>query len=182
MYQLNYDAFFNKLFEFLANPSLFFFDNILHAIALFTLPLSAVLAAIITYALMRTSQIRKKEYAHFKKLAEKEAVATAPKNPQWEKVMEHLSSDNPGDWRLAILEADIMLGQVLDIMGLSGTNIGDKLKGVEKSDFITVDRAWEAHRIRNQIAHEGAAFILNQREARRIIDLYRQVFDEFRYV
>ena len=35
---------------------------------------------------------------------------------------------------------------------------------------------------RNQIAHEGSAFELNQHEVRRIIDLYKQVFEEFQII
>jgi hypothetical protein len=64
-------------------------------------------------------------------------------------------------------------------LGYSGETIAEKLKAVEPSDFITIESAWEAHKIRNVIAHEGADFILSEREARRIIDLYRAVFKEF---
>jgi hypothetical protein len=103
-------------------------------------------------------------------------------NPQWEKILSHIESINESDWRLAILEADIMLDTLLDNMGLPGETMADKLKAVEKSDFTTIDSAWEAHKVRNQIAHEGGTFVLNQDEAKRVIELYRSVFDEFRII
>jgi len=98
---------------------------------------------------------------------------------RWAKVIAHVNSENPGDWKLAILEADIILDEMLDKQGYHGDSIGDKMKKVEKSDFNTIENAWEAHKIRNQIAHEGSEFVITQREAKRVIDLFRSVFEEF---
>jgi len=67
-------------------------------------------------------------------------------------------------------------------MGYHGDSLGEKLKSVEKSDFTTLDLAWEAHAIRNRIAHEGAAFALTEREAQRVMKLYEDVFREFHYI
>ncbi len=67
-------------------------------------------------------------------------------------------------------------------MGYKGMTIGDKLKTIESSDFTNLDNAWEAHRTRNMIAHEGSDFQLNQNEAKRIIGLYEKVFKEFYFI
>ena len=75
-----------------------------------------------------------------------------------------------------------MLADILEKMGYQGDSIGDKLKSVDKSDFLTLDYAWDAHRIRNQIAHEGSDFQLNEREAKRVIELYKTVFSEFYHI
>jgi hypothetical protein len=104
------------------------------------------------------------------------------KNPAWERILDHIDSANPNDWRLAIIEADIMLGDILDKLSLPGDTIGEKLKSVEKSDFTTVESAWEAHKIRNQIAHQGESFKLNQHEAKRVVALYMEVFEEFQII
>ncbi|MFZ2621085.1 MAG: GW dipeptide domain-containing protein [Minisyncoccia bacterium] len=103
-------------------------------------------------------------------------------NPQWKQILAHIESPNENDWRLAILEADIMLSSLLEKLSLPGDTIGDKLKAIEKSDFTTVDNAWEAHKIRNQIAHEGQLFALSQREAKRVVELYSTVFKEFQII
>lgn len=98
---------------------------------------------------------------------------------KWEKIVEKSESQNSSDWRLAIIEADIMLDDLLMQLQLPGETMGDKLKAVEPSDFLTLDLAWEAHKARNAIAHEGSDFLINQREVRRIISLYGAVFKEF---
>ena len=107
------------------------------------------------------------------------------KNPfadRWKMILEHVDSEHPSNWRLAIIEADIMLSELLDVLQLHGDTMGDKLKAVEKSDFLTIDEAWEGHKIRNRLAHEGSEFLLNQREARRGISLYQKVFEEFEMI
>ena len=102
-----------------------------------------------------------------------------PLTEKWRKIVEKSESENASDWRLCIIEADIMLDDLLTTLHLPGDTMGEKLKAVEKSDFNTIEYAWEAHKARNMIAHEGQNFLLNQRETRRIISLYGAVFKEF---
>lgn len=101
---------------------------------------------------------------------------------RWKTITEHIESENQNDWKQAIMEADIILGEILEKMGYQGDGIGEKLRRVEKADFQTLGEAWEAHKIRNIIAHEGASYELNKYEARRVIGLYKQVFEEFFYI
>jgi len=103
----------------------------------------------------------------------------AAENSRWSDVTTHIASENPNDWRLAIIEADIMLEQVLDDAGYAGSTIGDKLKSANTSAFRTVQDAWDAHKVRNQIAHAGSDFVLTKRIAQEVIVKYERVFREF---
>ena len=103
-------------------------------------------------------------------------------NPKWQRIEASADSLNENDWKIAIIEADIMLGDLLDKLSLPGDTIGDKLKVVERSDFRTLDDAWEAHKVRNRISHDGEGFVLNQRAAKIVIGLYRNVFEEFQII
>jgi hypothetical protein len=118
-------------------------------------------------------------YPQFSEEDSKKAVV---KNSQWEKVVSHVNSENQNDWRQGIMEADIMLDDLLGELGLVGDNMGEKLKSVNRGDFKTIDNAWEAHKVRNNIAHEGLSFGLTHREAKRVISLYKSVFDEFKLI
>ena len=91
----------------------------------------------------------------------------------------HSGTNNPNDWKLAIIEADIMLGELLDAMGLGGTTIGEKLKSASPNSFKTLDQAWRAHRVRNEIAHAGSDFVLTKKAAQDTITQYKMVFEEF---
>jgi hypothetical protein len=127
--------------------------------------------------LKKARQAKKEEIRMFE--AKLTADASGSRNERWERILSQISSDNPGDWRAAIIDADIALQELVQSMGYHGDTLGDMLKAVEKSDFQTLDLAWEAHKIRNRIAHHGSDFILTEREAKRVIGLYREVFQEF---
>lgn len=140
---------------------------------------AVVLLCGVVYATIRTNQIRAKDAQRIRNAMPRMEVK---RNDRWDKVMEHVSTDNPNDWRLAIIEADIMLDEIVTRMGYPGQSLGDKLKQATRGDIKNLDAAWEAHRVRNQIAHAGSDFILTQREARRVIELYGRVFEEFKFI
>ena len=100
-------------------------------------------------------------------------------NERWQSVQTHLESGNPNDWKLAIIEADVLLERMLDKAGYAGNTVGEKLKSASMRSFATLDDAWQAHRVRNQIAHGGADFVLTQKVAQETLVLYERVFREF---
>jgi hypothetical protein len=104
------------------------------------------------------------------------------KNEKWERIIELINSANEADWRLAIIEADVMLEDLLRRASYHGETLGEMLRSVEKSDMLTLESAWEAHKIRNAIAHRGSEFPLTEREAKRAISLFEEVFQEFKII
>ena len=104
------------------------------------------------------------------------------KNKKWEQVLKYMNSGSASDWRLAIIEADVMLDELLRTLGYLGESVGEMLKSVDKNDFLTLDEAWEAHKVRNTIAHTGGEFQLNERETKRVIALFEKVFKEFEII
>src|SRR3989344_7467125 len=195
---LNPEYFFLKVYKFFTGAgsesgfdSSFFgmAYDIMKSLHLPTLVASILLYIGIVYAHARAHHVEheernklwKSEEGHEKnKSSGSGAVSFA--NKKWQKVLAHVNSPNASEWRLAVLEADIILGEMLDSMGYRGDSIGERLKGVEPSDFLTLDKAWDAHKVRNQIAHGGSDFLLNEREAKRVVALYVEVFKEFHFI
>lgn len=101
---------------------------------------------------------------------------------RWEALLEQAMSTNPKEWREAILTADGMLGELLGNVGYKGADTAEKLNAVPEGAFVTLPAAWEAHRVRNFVSAGQSNFILTQREAFRIMKLYEQVFEEFKFV
>ncbi len=93
-------------------------------------------------------------------------------------VLTHSTSDNPNDWKLAIIEADIILEEALKQKGFPGASLGERLKNVSVQQLNTLQDAWEAHKVRNRIAHDGADFVLTRRIAQDTIARYQRVFAE----
>lgn len=85
-------------------------------------------------------------------------------NLRWQTILSHFNSQNPNDWRAAIIEADIMLEEVVTSLGYTGEGLGAKLTSIRINDFPTLQSAWEGHKMRNIIAHEGANYNLTERQ------------------
>jgi hypothetical protein len=138
----------------------------------------AGLIVFLLYIVFRTGKVQKEVHEKFHPVQTASVEATTPVNQSWKRIQGYIQSPQESQWRLAIIEADIMLGDLLEHLGLVGDSIGDKLKTVDKSNFRTIDLAWDAHKVRNQIAHDSS-FMLTERETKRVIGLFEEVFKEF---
>lgn len=142
---------------------------------------SFILLVLIVYAKIKLLQVEHEgfealeEHAHHHHEAE---VLSTQKNDRWERIVALASSGNQSDWRRAILEADIMLGDSLAAAGYTGSGVGEQLKMANPIQLTTLDLAWKAHKVRNDVAHGGEAFVLSERDKSVAIDYYKRVFEE----
>ena len=186
-YQIDFLAIFRAIFEAVGGSGITFDSivdwlNSLWAIfVIFSFIIAALSLVGLIYAYIRNNQMGD---------LEAEAIASQEKlwqelhkgdrgNTRWADIESHINTDNPNDWKLAIIEADIILGEMLKEVGYAGTTIGEQLKSASPKNFASLDDAWTAHRVRNQIAHEGADFVLTKRLAQETLTQYRRVFQEF---
>lgn len=100
-------------------------------------------------------------------------------HPKFAVIQGYMSSQSEALWRIGIMEADNLLLEVLDEKGYGGDGVGEKLKN---ASFRTIDLAWDAHKIRNRIAHEGSDFELTEREAKRAFTLFESVFRDLKAI
>lgn len=145
----------------------------------------AYIVSIILLVLYVYASVRKNLYVglHTQALrdAEKlydEQFRGVTRSSRLQNVLDHSLSENPNDWKLAIIEADIILDDALKQKGYQGVSLGERLKGVGPHQLSTLQDAWEAHKIRNRIAHDGADFVLTKRLAQETINRYQRVFSE----
>jgi len=103
-------------------------------------------------------------------------------NGRWDEVVQLANTTNESDWRRAIMEADIMLGEALATQGYRGTTVGDRLKDANPLQMTTLDIAWQAHKVRNEIAHAGSTFHLSEWDTKATIDFYRRVLEELKFI
>lgn len=185
------DSFFSKVGHFFGESVNYgaFGSGLKFIIIIFSLFFLTVIA----YCAVRLLEIRKKEhehlrheieeYAHHKKEKEqKKNGGGVSDNSQWIKVLEHTFSSNPAEWKMAIIDADIMLENLMDEMGFLGETLGDKLKSADQESFPELTRAWEVHTIRNRIAHEGLAFEVSNHESKRVVAIYEQIFRDYGFI
>ena len=159
--------------------------NFIEAIKPYSTILALLLLAGIIYCVSKIRQIERDTHVSLypaSSLGGKTVVSTEDRNEKWERIEKHISSDNLNDWKMAIIEADTMLDELVSGLGYHGETLGERMKAIEPSDFATIENAWEAHKIRNTVAHEGGDYVLTSRDARRAIHLYKTVFEEFKLI
>lgn len=96
----------------------------------------------------------------------------------WKKVEEKMDSDNSSDWKIAIIEADSTLDELIKSLGYVGENMGDRMKRIKPGQFPYLDEAWRVHKVRNFLAHDPS-YELRRDVAQRAIDIYKKIFKEF---
>jgi hypothetical protein len=89
----------------------------------------------------------------------------------WNTVQKHFFSGNPNDLKMSIVEADNMLNDALRYAGIRGTNLGERLKNIKRSQMPNLEDVWGAHKLRNEIAHE-TSFVLKRDTAEHALETY----------
>lgn len=73
---------------------------------------------------------------------------------QWLTIQQSVKDDH-GSMQLAILNADKLLDKALRQRGFAGETTGERMKSAAlKKQFSQPQAIWEAHKLRNRIAHE----------------------------
>lgn len=134
--------------------------------------------ALFVYATILLYRIREEEEeVMHEKAREMRTAAVQPQPTRFEHITELMRSENQNDWRQAIIEADILLDETLLAQGYLGATLADKLEQAGEH-IAAIQDAWDAHRVRNEIAHQGSQYDLTERIARGAIARYEAVFRE----
>lgn len=152
-------------------------SNLWLAVTIFAYLFSLAAIGVLTYATIRYYQVRKDEEPRYATRTFEEEDRRVD-HSRWAYIMQLIETGQESDWRNAIIEADIMLDEVLTQLGYQGDSVGEKLRAVNPAHFQTLNNAWEAHKIRNEIAHQGSSYQLPERLAHRTIANYEAVFRE----
>lgn len=142
--------------------------------------LTVIFTAGLIYLFIRIREINTAEYYKYASNETKQEEIHEH-HAGWQVVMNLLESESSNDWRIAIMEADGMLEDATRRVKGRGETLGERLKSLNPNNFKTLQSAWDAHKVRNMIAHGGMEYNLSQREARRVIGLYQKVLEEFKY-
>lgn len=142
---------------------------------------SLAFLGLLAYTTIFMQQLGEEEHHAYETLEPKEAENEL-EHSRWGHVKGLVESASESDWRQAIIEADIILEDVLTTAGFVGNSVGEKLKQASPQTFHTLRDAWDAHMVRNDIAHKGSSFQLTGQVAYRTIGKYQNVFEEFHLI
>jgi len=92
---------------------------------------------------------------------------------KWKKIIQRLESGAESEAKLAIIEADDLLNEILKRMGYEGETLGEKLKKVKKTILPNLDEVLEAHKIKSDIVYDPS-FRLTLEQAQKILAIYER--------
>lgn len=155
-----------------------FFSSLGTTVQSLSIFLTVVFLLIGIYLLYELGEITKKNDTdflnHFKRF-NKEPQVKSEKMKVWENIASQFNSSDPELWKIAIINADALLEEFITSLGYPGETFGEKLKAMQRQGVSWVDSAWDVHLTRNKIAHQGAQFKLNNREAFRAFKIYESI-------
>jgi hypothetical protein len=99
-------------------------------------------------------------------------VTRSKMQKRWEKIKNRLDSNNPSQYKVAIIEADVVADEMLSGIGYKGANMAEKLEQVGTAHLDDHLEALKgAHEIRNRIVHEEN-FQVDERLAKAVLGVY----------
>lgn len=91
----------------------------------------------------------------------------------WAKITRRLDTGLESEYKLAIIEADSVLGDILKKMGFAGETLGERLEKLTIASLSNIEEVREAHRIRNNIVHDPD-YRLTLDDAKKLISTYEK--------
>lgn len=100
---------------------------------------------------------------------------------RWQVILKKAESNPPQSLTLAIVEADSFVDDILKKMDLGGEHMADRLEKLDRRDLKTVERLWQAHRIRNDLVHTPG-FTIPSADAKSVLEDYEKFLKEIGFL
>lgn len=100
---------------------------------------------------------------------------------KWDDIVKKAQTGGPAVYPVVIIEADVLLENSLGRMGFLGKNLAERLRSLAPRELPSVNDVWEAHKLRNKIAHEPD-FKPSEVETTRALAAYKKALVELQII
>lgn len=97
---------------------------------------------------------------------------------RWDKIRKRLESGNEADYKVAIIEADSVIDDLIRRMGYKGENMTERIENIPSGQLDRIEEIKEAHEIRNRIIHEEE-FKVSRKAAEEVLAKYEHLLKHF---
>lgn len=153
-----------------------FLSSNLGALQFASLLISAVLFSGIVYLIAKLNLVgasmdRLSEVIGRKDLSRRKSIRA------WQQVERRMHIGDEAQIKLAVIEADKILDEILKMAGLKGETMADRLKRLNPAQLSNIESVWQVHKMRNRIVHEPD-FHVTHAEAEYAVEVYRAALKE----
>ena len=149
----------------------------LFGIKLLFLSVTGFFIAVIVIALARTPYISLSMIGDAVEIATFRPFGFPKMRRRWQKIMQRLDADDESEHKLAIIEADALLDEMLKRMKLAGDTVDDRLGKVNSLMIPSIEELKIAHQKRNSIVYD-VDYRLNLQETRRVLLAYQKALED----
>lgn len=100
-------------------------------------------------------------------------VSKGKMEKKWDKVKERLKTGSVSQYKVAILEADSIVDDIIGRIGHGGGNMTEKLEQLKAGQLDYQEELLEVHQIRNKIVHDEN-FIVDRELAEKTVGVYEK--------
>lgn len=164
--------------EYLINPSLIPdpYIYIYFGLKYLCIGLSIFFIFIILYSLITTNWIRLRFWENLVEFVMFRSYGSSKYAKEWKKILKKLDTGVESEYKLAIIEADTLLDDMLNFMGYTEeTTTEAKVGKLTSVDVANINELREARKIRNSIIQDPN-FQLTEDNAREVLKVYEASF------
>lgn len=155
------------------------FSNNLWWLETVSIILSAIFLWGTIHIILATNYINMKKEQFLESLG-KDYVSRRRSLIAWKNILKRLNSEDQNNWKLAILECDHILNQILKMSGYLG-RLSDQLDLLTEEQLKNIEEIRRAHAIADKIKNTPS-FLLTQDEAGEVVMVYKQAFIELNLI
>lgn len=100
---------------------------------------------------------------------------------QWQEIRQKLASDNENEYKIAVIEADKFIGDLVAGLGYPGDNFGERLDNINEGQIANIEGLRQAHATRNRIVHDDD-FVLEKQEVEGVISQYEEFLRSYQII
>jgi hypothetical protein len=133
--------------------------------------------AFIIYFMMNSSWLHYKFLEDVSEFFSWRAYGVREMSKRWDKIKKRIESGAESDYKLAIIDADDFLEEVLDKRGYEGDDFKESIEKAAKLLSGIENDILAAHEVRNSIVY-NADFKLSVDQAKKILDTYESAVND----
>jgi hypothetical protein len=133
--------------------------------------------AMVIYFMLNSSWLQYKFLEDVTEFFSWQAFGQRQMQSQWSRIKKRTESGTESDYKLAIIDADDFLAEVLDNRGYDGKDFEESINKAGKLITSILDDVLRAHEIRNLIVY-NSDYKLTIDQAKRVLDTYESASKE----
>lgn len=165
---------YNFTLDYFKSPD---FANLVASLKTISAILTIVFGAIVAVIMIKMGGLIKEEITELKAELNPPKEAVTPYDNRWQEIKNHVNSFKESEWKLAVIEADKLVDDVLKTAGFPGESMGERLMLIKPDQLLNLQYLWDAHKLRNLLVHDPN-YQMTHRQAIWAVEAFENVLRE----